>query len=188
MDRRILHTKRLLRDTLLTMLCEKPLEAITPTELCRRATVNRNTFYRYYAKPLDVLREAEDELVATIKERLQESGDSFENLVSVCEQIKEDRLLSEVLLLHHPDPAYWARIREIAKDQTNSQIDTQTPRNDDPPQFSRWVSTYTMAGATAIIEQWVKDGMREDPRTVARFIFDMSHHGFHHYNSGHDLQ
>ena len=48
MDKRILKTKRNLKQTLLSMMDEKPFEKIGVTELCNRAETSRITFYTYY--------------------------------------------------------------------------------------------------------------------------------------------
>ncbi|MGN0446055.1 MAG: TetR/AcrR family transcriptional regulator [Acutalibacteraceae bacterium] len=66
MDRRVLRTKRMLKDALLELLKDSEIEEITISELCRKADVNRNTFYAHYSVPADLLREIEDDLVSSI--------------------------------------------------------------------------------------------------------------------------
>ena len=71
MDKRVERTKGTIRRTLLSLMGERPVERITTTELCREAHINRNTFYAHYGSPEDVLREVEDELVASIGQELR---------------------------------------------------------------------------------------------------------------------
>ncbi len=47
-DRRTQYSKRVIKESLLELLQEKPLNKITVKELCDRADVNRSTFYAYY--------------------------------------------------------------------------------------------------------------------------------------------
>lgn len=47
-DLRIIKTKESLRNALLKLLEEKPLEQISISELCREAKINRGTFYLHY--------------------------------------------------------------------------------------------------------------------------------------------
>lgn len=49
MDKRILKTKRALKDAMLRLLQKKNLESITATEICQEALTSRNTFYNYYS-------------------------------------------------------------------------------------------------------------------------------------------
>ena len=47
-DQRVMLTKRLLKDSLVSLLKEKTIFKITIRELCDTAGINRSTFYKYY--------------------------------------------------------------------------------------------------------------------------------------------
>ena len=55
-------TKRLLRESLLGLLEEKPVEKITVKELCETAELNRSTFYTYYQDVFSLYYEMGNEL------------------------------------------------------------------------------------------------------------------------------
>ena len=46
-DRRVVKTKRAIRNALVQLLSEKELDQITVKELADRADINRKTFYNY---------------------------------------------------------------------------------------------------------------------------------------------
>lgn len=48
-DKRIIKTKRNLKETLISMLAKEDFEHISITELCRRAEISRITFYSHYS-------------------------------------------------------------------------------------------------------------------------------------------
>ena len=48
-DRRIVKTKRNLKEALIAMLDKEDFEHISITELCRKAEVSRITFYSHYS-------------------------------------------------------------------------------------------------------------------------------------------
>lgn len=54
-DLRVSRTKQQLKDALLSILRIKPISRITVTELCRKAGLNRNTFYSHYRSPSNCL-------------------------------------------------------------------------------------------------------------------------------------
>lgn len=54
-DRRAQYSKRVIREALYELMQEMPAHKITVTELCRRADVNRSTFYAFY-NDIDDLR------------------------------------------------------------------------------------------------------------------------------------
>lgn len=57
LDKRILKTKKALKDALLRLLKAKNFENINTTEICKTAMVSRNTFYHYYADKYALLED-----------------------------------------------------------------------------------------------------------------------------------
>lgn len=55
LDRRTRYTRQTIRDTLLELMQEKGFNRATVTEVCRRAEINRGTFYLHYLDLNDVL-------------------------------------------------------------------------------------------------------------------------------------
>lgn len=56
-DRRTLYTRQVIRDAYYELLADHEPQQITVTELCRRAEINRSTFYLHYTDSLSVLEE-----------------------------------------------------------------------------------------------------------------------------------
>ena len=110
-DRRILRTKKSIRQAFLQLLSEKSLTQITVKELSEQADINRKTFYMYYSNIEDILSELENELVQKLvlvfeKELFEnETFDSysfFENLNrTILEDIELYRILNHADLLSH---------------------------------------------------------------------------------------
>lgn len=57
MDKRIVKTKKLLKQTIITLLNEKPFEQISIKELCDRAETSRITFYTHYSDKYELVEE-----------------------------------------------------------------------------------------------------------------------------------
>ena len=64
MDRRTRYTRQTIRETLLELMEQKPFHRITVTEVCKRAEMNRGTFYLHYLDLDDVLDDILTELLA----------------------------------------------------------------------------------------------------------------------------
>ena len=97
-DRRVMYTKMFLRESLLELMKEKPIDKITPTELCRTANINRNTFYSHYYSPRDVLIEIENDFSAQIIE-------SLSNL-SATEDVSISHILREICDIIYPQQEF----------------------------------------------------------------------------------
>lgn len=63
-NRRTRMTKQLLKQSLLELLEQKKINAITVKEICERADVNRSTFYAYYSSPYDLFDSMKQDIIA----------------------------------------------------------------------------------------------------------------------------
>lgn len=110
-DRRVLRTKKNIRQTFLQLLSEKSLTQLTVKELSEQADINRKTFYMYYSNIEEILSELEDELVQKLvlvfeKELFDrevfDSYSFFENLnLAIQGDIELYRTLNYADLLPH---------------------------------------------------------------------------------------
>ncbi len=67
LDRRQIRTKRRIREALMTLVTEKPVEKITIKELAERADIDRKTFYLHYGSISEVLTEMQRELLEKLE-------------------------------------------------------------------------------------------------------------------------
>lgn len=68
-DRRIIRTRKAIKDAFVDLLAEKPLEKITITALAQRADIDRKTFYTHYTSIDDLLK---DYLIDSISDVLED--------------------------------------------------------------------------------------------------------------------
>ncbi len=171
-DRRVRYTKLFLREALLELMKEKPIGKITPTELCRRADINRNTFYAHYASPEELLRSIEDEMYsqiqASLKRPLQKEGLN-EILTDICQIIYENRDLSSVLFGEYGDKEFLRWIIELARENS-----MRSWKKDGIAGETELLYTYSANGSIAVIQQWVMSGMKKKPEEIAAFLTRVS--------------
>lgn len=75
-DRRILYTRSIIKESIIRLLQDMPLDKITVTAICKEAEINRGTFYAHYQTPSEALQELETEyaerMISTAYELLGE--------------------------------------------------------------------------------------------------------------------
>ena len=71
-SRRVMMTKRLIKDSLIELLEEKSIQNITITEICSRADINRSTFYAYYDSPYDLMTAIKIDIIEDTKKLLDD--------------------------------------------------------------------------------------------------------------------
>lgn len=175
MDIRIKRTKDLINNAMLELIKEKPIEKITPTELCRRATINRNTFYSHYKSTSDVLTEIEDELFETVDSSLNVNNTPVDAITILCKMLKTNQKLSNLIFSKNASAKIMNRVFEITNKFNMSKMSNEN--NNLSETQKQMLSSYTIMGSAAALEQWVKNGMIEEPESVAKFIYSISKHG-----------
>lgn len=84
-DRRTVYSKRVIREALFSLMCEKPLNRISVTEICELADVNRSTFYKYYEDIFDLHKKILRDFFAKQHEMV---SDVYEYIVSLSDPMR----------------------------------------------------------------------------------------------------
>lgn len=177
-DRRVLYTKMFLRESLLELLREKPISRITPTELCRRAGINRNTFYSHYPSPEALLCDIEEDLFRQVRGSLERisSGQEISLLIAeICVAIAENYDLCRILLSENGDARFLERLINLAHDQTLLSWSNAGIHADEAAQETLYA--YAVHGSVAVIRAWVCLGMPQSPHEIADQLNRMTQSG-----------
>lgn len=177
-DRRVLVTKMFLRESLLELIQAKPIGKITPTELCRHADINRNTFYKHYDSPEALLTSIENELFEKIRlsvERSWETSGMPAFLTEICQAIRDNGDLCRTLFSDFGDKDFLRRIVDLAHDKTIAQWKAAGMR-DDAGQFEL-LYAFSVSSSVAVIQKWIQDGMTYTPGQIAAFIEKSTYFG-----------
>ncbi len=171
-NQRVRLTKRLLRESLLSCMEEKPIERISVKELCERAELNRSTFYLHYTSEYDLLGEMEEEAIRETQLRLKGVSPSVGTTQYICEflqYIKDNAALFRVLLCQKDRDSFRNRFMEEAllfvRDGIVFELDE--PRR-------KYVYAFLLHGSLSIIRTWVESGFDLPPGEIAALIFGLS--------------
>lgn len=176
-DRRVRHTKKFIREALIELLKEKYLSQISIAELCRKADINRNTFYCHYTYPEDVLHEMEEEFIhdlQTLFDTLPQQEDSSILVLEICKLIKKDPTISHVIF-RDGEGEFLNRLIALSQEKNiyNWKEISKFSDNETADKFYR----FTFSGATSIIKNWCNNGFKESPEEIVDFIIKISLYG-----------
>lgn len=168
-----------LKQSLLELMSNKPLNQITIKEICEAADVNRGTFYKHYNDQYDLLRQIQNELDVEIKAALDKNvavtasaGDIIAEIIS-C--ITAQGALCKVLFSQHGDTAFLKRIMYNAHEQCISEWSSRQ-KPGDIKQLEMFYA-FIANGITAILQNWLQSGMKETPGEIAVFIENAINYG-----------
>ncbi len=178
LDRRVKYTKMVLKQSLLELMKGKPIGKITVTDICRAADVNRNTFYMHYASPYDLLSQIQDELFLEIRRSIEKlSGRETvpDLLTEICRAIADNGELCKTVISEHGDKAFLGRVLNIARAESIAEWEKR--KKGTSREVLEMMYVFTASGSIAIIEEWLRGGMKETPEQIADFINNMTNYG-----------
>lgn len=167
MDRRVLRTKRMLKDALLELLKDSEIEEITISELCRKADVNRNTFYAHYSVPADLLREIEDDLVSSILKQVApdiQQGDYELLLTNVFTSLANSAPMSKVMQYSIRSGDLMRKFINQVKPQVIAIWENQFSLSQEDINI---VYEYTTGGTVTLLKEWIEGNFQETPEEMA---------------------
>ena len=179
-DRRVLYTKMFLKEALLELMKEKAIDKITPTELCRQANINRNTFYTHYYTPRDVLTEVEADFSAQIIESLssQATVDDFQisrMLKEICSIVYAQKEFCKVLLSENGDAAFFENVISAGKPVILEGWRVEGIKLDENEM--EMFFSFVVNGSIALIRKWAAEDMRDPPEKIAVLIERIAYGG-----------
>ncbi len=179
-DRRIVRSKRALRDALIALMEERGYEAFTVNDLCARADLNRGTFYNHFRDKEDLLLTLEDEVIADL-ERFRESLQRL----SLAELLRVrtgrtplpflvelfDYLRAQADFLHAVmgpggDIRFAPRLRDAVCTDLIENILHDRYRENPTPFVNYYVAFYASA-YLGVITRWLEMGMAESSEEMA---------------------
>lgn len=167
-NRSVRNTKRRLREGLLKLMEEKPINEISVKELTDLVDVNRGTFYFHYQDIYDLLRAMEDEFFAqfdrTLTERKPFSDPGSDAgtgtavspyLHAIFSFLDENRSFCRIMLSAHGDMQFVDRVKTRVDNQCRYFWQILAPGADEL-RYGIY-NAFIINGCIGLIQEWVND-------------------------------
>ncbi len=108
-DKRVIKTKKNIKDSFIRLLSEKPFDDISVTELCQAAGMSRITFYTHYSDKYELTESLFKELMQIAHEdykKLQKDNPEGDPIVSYC------NLLDSVVNLYESNTVFLRQMSQ----------------------------------------------------------------------------
>ena len=178
------NTAKKMDKALISLLEEKTFEYITVSEICKRAEVNRSTFYLHYENTVDLLNETArfllDDFMSyfnvdakNITNKFKESSLDELNFISneylhpYLSYIKENKIVFLTVLLHSVSFGF----NEIFQRLYDNIFNPILERYNYPATDRKYAMMFYLNGITAIVTEWLKDGCEKTIQEVSQIIY-----------------
>lgn len=174
-DLRVIRTKKAIRQAFAELMSEKPLEAITVSDVASQALINRKTFYAHYSGVHEIIAEIEDEIVTALSQPLADKN--FEDILA-----NPYELFRDVMLIINRDIDVYGK---LVTDSANSQLVQMARRlvcsayKKEAPVDEQTLDMtvyFVLSGLLAVFTEWYTSGrtqsIEEMSEKLSKLCFD----------------
>lgn len=187
MDRRVRYTRKILNESLLRFLNEKPIMKITVTEICKDADVNRSTYYSHFADPYDQFNQLKSEMLtaatdfAKHMETRNLSGEQhrYKILKGLLQYVDSQRHAFKTLLSISGDHSLQHEILtilgQIIFQKSELQV-TNPAKAKSSPAHQNYMLLFASNGCFGMFYHWLMDESPADADQLARMMVEFTKH------------
>ncbi|MGE7925380.1 TetR/AcrR family transcriptional regulator [Viridibacillus arvi] len=189
-DRRIIKTKKVIRNALTELMADKGFDAITVRDLTEKADINRGTFYLHYHDKYDLLAQSEEEVLL----KLKEIGLNLKNLnlndiqffytqnqpapflIELFEYLQENSDFMNVILGPKGAPSFQVKIKEVIRQNIIQNLFIKLKKEDMLVPVDMFIA-YVTSAHLGVIQQWLNSGMKQTPYEISLILFNLTVQG-----------
>lgn len=177
-DPRVIRTRDLLRNALVTLVAEKSFASLTIQDVTNRAGLNRTTFYLHYSGLHELLEDCARDLFNQMRTEIyankllnfqQDSTRLEPFVVSVFRHLEKHEMFYRAMLGKQGDPFFRALFQELLSELIFEPISNEAPCEDSSDQFGMTLRFFS-AGFTGIAAWWLEKGMPISAEQAAQQI------------------
>lgn len=180
-DRRIRKSKESLKQSLINLMKEKPINNITVKELVSAADLNRSTFYNYYCDIPDMLEKLETELYNEFMRILElhvikdnKTHDIYKEahgfIEDMCDVIKENVEFCQCIFSKNGDITFLFKLEELVENHIKDQLREDF---DGKMDHLAYVYSFVKSGYIGILKSWMKGGCVESSQEIANLTYNL---------------
>ena len=168
-DRRVKKTKKLIKDTLIELLHDNPINKITVTELTDKADISRKTFYLHYSSIYDAKNDIENDIIEILNSIISTMPESTNetDIMSFFSQINEKTKNQEKLVAYFVQNAKQASLYNKVKDALKAAIINRLENVNKKNVYNEYIVEYVVSGIlNTYIELSEKNDMKMEELSV----------------------
>ena len=166
-----LSTKKLLGDTLVELMSEKPFDKITVSELTKRCGVNRQTFYYHFETIIDLFEWKLAQEAGPLLEQFKENPLEWNLAIQQILYFMKENSAAVLCALHSiENQQIRAFFISYFSQSFSGFFDYICQGLDIDQEFKDFMIKLHITSATALALQWLESGMKESPEQLTEWL------------------
>ena len=176
LDRRVVRTRRMLRDALIALIEERGYDPITVQDITDRADLARTTFYLHYKDKDELLfssmQEIYDDLLSRIRPGVMDDDADWRH-------VAEHADFYRTMLGEHGSTGFVVKLREFLAEVLRRQVLVPLIRaqGDDPRLPLDFMAHYLAGAQVGMMAWWLENDMPHSPEEMAQMGQQMAVNG-----------
>lgn len=174
MEQRQTSTKKNIKESITILLNEIDFEAITVTMICKRAGINRGTFYLHYLDKYDMINQLKEETLGYLSNIITKKTDALQK-ETILESL--NYIYQEFTFISSISKSTYINYRQTIYDFVEAILDTVP----DIEEFLKkryaiplsYAKTVHISIIQSLIVRWIETGGKESPEVMADIIFSV---------------
>ena len=168
-NRSVRNTKKKLREGLLRLMADKPINEISVKELTELVDVNRGTFYFHYTDIYDMLRKMEDEFFESFRLKMAQTVELqsvIPYLTAIFSFLGDNRDFCKIMLGPRGDMQFVEKIKSLVDERCSHIWRSSMPKAD--PGRAGMYNAFIINGCIGIIQKWLDEPERSGPEEISQ--------------------
>ena len=165
-------TKQQIRKALIQLLLEEKFETISVSKLCKRAGINRGTFYLHYLDKFDLIETLKEEIIVQLRKNFEETTSTHNLLITNLSYLQQNHDL-----IYAVSQSHYLNFRETIREfmlsiLMNNQYKLQTEHflKENFTISKKYALEVFLSSIEGIISLWISSGAKETPKEMTDMI------------------
>jgi len=175
-DLRVIKTKASLQTALIELLQEKTLDKISISELCKKASVNRGTFYLHYQDVAELFEEYFHNMTEDLRKAYYEpyllTHFKIENLsadmVRIFHHVEKYKQFYKIVFNRKTPMMYYYRLFDIIRNYLKESISHIQSEN------VEFFASYQANAIIGLVIQWIQHDFKESPEQMNKILLNLT--------------
>ncbi len=164
------YTKKMIRESFIKMLNERPLNKITVTAIVTECEINRNTFYYYYTDIYEILSEIFQTELQTVIDEYNDTLSWEESFIVAAKFALENKTAVYHVYNSMQREALENYIYNVSGNVMSRYVEKVSDSIPASVADKKLIASFYQCALTEMVLRWIASGMKEDPDTTVRRI------------------